>query len=82
MTTYELLAILTISLIHGVPLIKIAEQLGFKVDNFGKVCLICIPVLQLVFLIYIAFKSPLYIQVRTPDRTKAEKNKDDWKTNS
>ncbi len=57
MTIFELLVAIIAGFITAFPLCKVAKKLGFKSDWWVMLILVLVPVLQIPFLYWVAFKN-------------------------
>lgn len=79
MSVYEMLIAIIIGLIGAVPLVKLANKVGFNVGGGSLALLVLIPILQLPFLYYIAFKNKKTEAVDNAIYTDKKKNEEAWK---
>lgn len=57
MTIFEILVAIAVGLIGAVPLTKLAKKVNVDIGGAGFALLVLIPVLQIPFIYYIAFKN-------------------------
>lgn len=57
MTIYEILISIIVGLIGAIPLFKLGGKVGADIGGGGFALLVLLPIIQLPFLYYIAFKK-------------------------